>query len=164
MPLVLGIDPGTKFTGWGLVAAEGSRLRLVAAGRISARAKAPLAERLRQVYVGLRDIIKEHSPDVAAVEDVFYAKNVRSAVRLGHVRGVALLAAAEAGLEVFEYPPAEIKMSVVGYGRAEKDQVGLMVRHLLGIKTKLTEDAADALAAAVCHAHRSPDLPKRRGK
>ena len=157
-PLVLGIDPGSKFTGWGVVAKNGSRLCLTAAGRISARKIDPFAERLNQVFQGLTKVINDYKPDFAAVEDVFYAKNVRSAVRLGHVRGVALLAAAAAGIPVFEYSPAAIKMAVVGYGRADKAQVGLMVSKLLSTKADLEEDAADACAAAICHLHQTPVL------
>ena len=158
--MVLGIDPGSRHTGWGLAARDGSRLRLIDAGRISTTTGAPLADRLRQVFEGLTAVIREHRPDEASVEDVFYAKNVRSAIRLGHVRGVALLAAASAGLSVHEYPPASIKMAVVGYGRADKAQVGLMIRKLLNVRTELPEDASDALAAAVCHLLQTPALLK----
>lgn len=162
MLLALGIDPGSKFTGYGLVAKEGSRLRFIAAGRISTKTSAPLSERLNQVFTGLRQVIRQYSPDIAAVEDIFFAKNVRSAVRLGHVRGVALLAAAEAGLTVSEYSPATIKMAVVGYGQADKSQVGLMVKKILGLDHDLTEDAADALAAAICHLNQTPALSRGR--
>ncbi len=155
MRLALGIDPGSRFTGYGLVSREGSRLKYVAAGRISTKPKAPLPERLLQVADGLREVIGRYSPDEAAVEDIFYAKNVRSAIRLGHVRGVALCAAASAGLPVYEYPPAEIKLAVAGYGQAEKSQVCLMVRSILGIKDELAEDASDALAAAICHLNKT---------
>ena len=158
MKLVLGVDPGSRHTGYGLVAKDGSRLRLVAAGRISPKPRDALARRLLTVYQGLREIIAEHRPEVVSVEDIFFARNVRTAAVLGHVRGVALLAAAEAGLPVFEYPPATIKQSVVGYGRADKDQVGLMVRHLLGAGEGLAADASDGLAAAICHLHQSPAL------
>jgi len=162
VPLALGIDPGSKFTGYGLVAKEGSRLHFIAAGRIATKASAPLSERLNQVFTGLRQVIRRYSPDMAVVEDIFFAKNVRSAVRLGHVRGVALLAAAEAGLPVSEYSPATIKMAVVGYGQADKDQVGLMVKKILGLDHDLTEDAADALAAAICHLNQTPALSRGR--
>ena len=162
MSLVLGIDPGSKYTGYGLVRREGSSLKLVEAGRIKAAPKDPLAARLSQIFRGLKEVLSRHSPDSVSVEDVFYAKNVRSAVRLGHVRGVALLAAAEAGLEVHEYSPAAIKMAVVGYGRADKDQVVHMVKQILGAQGKLAEDAADALAAAVCHLNQTPALKGMR--
>lgn len=154
----MGIDPGSKVTGYGLVESRGSRLHLIAAGTIRARVRAPLAERLRQVFEGLTEIIARYSPETVAVEDIFYAKNVRSAVRLGHVRGVALLAGAAAGLPIFEYTPAQIKMAVAGYGRAEKRQVGLMVRELVGVDDDLAEDAADAVAAAICHLNQTPAL------
>ncbi len=158
MTLVLGIDPGSQFTGYGLVAKEGSRLKYVDAGRIRTKSGAPLATRLRQVYEGLLEVVHEHSPDSVSVEDIFFAKNVRSATRLGHVRGVALLAAAVADLEVHEYPPASIKMAVVGYGRADKAQVALMVRKILHTDRDLSEDASDALAAAICHLNQTPAL------
>ncbi|MBF0527681.1 MAG: crossover junction endodeoxyribonuclease RuvC [Deltaproteobacteria bacterium] len=153
--MVLGIDPGSKVTGYGLVAKNGTQLTLVAAGQISTKASSSLPCRLHQVFEGLTKVVAEFGPDVVAVEDVFYAKNVRSAIRLGHVRGVALLVAAMAGLPVFEYPPASIKSAVVGYGRAEKGQVGMMVGHILKIKASLPEDAADAVATAICHHNHS---------
>jgi crossover junction endodeoxyribonuclease RuvC len=156
--LVLGIDPGSKYTGYGLVRRQGAKLVFEAAGRIKTQAADPLADRLYEVFGGLRAVLTEYAPQAVAVEDVFFAKNVRSAVRLGHVRGVALLAAAEAGLKVFEYPPASIKQAVVGYGRADKNQVGLMVRQLLGLRQPLPEDAADALAAAICHLNQNTTL------
>lgn len=158
MPLVMGIDPGSKVTGYGLVDKTGARLTLVTAGRILTKATAPLPERLRQVFDGLTRVLGDYHPEMVAVEDVFYAKNIRSAIRLGHVRGVALLVAAMAGLPVFEYPPASIKTAVVGFGRAEKSQVGLMVGQILKVKTPLTEDAADAVAVAICHLNQTAVL------
>jgi len=158
VPLVLGIDPGSKRTGYGLVAREASRLRFIAAGAVTTRVNAPLPFRLHQVFEGLQEVIARYAPDQVAVEDIFFAKNVRSAVRLGHVRGVALLAAAAAGLPIFEYPPASIKMAVAGYGRAEKQQVGLMVKNILNLTGDIQEDAADALAAAICHLNQTPSL------
>ena len=160
----MGIDPGSRYTGYGLVHKQGSALRLVAAGRISAKASLPFEQRLKQIYQGLTAVIEEFHPDMAAVEAVFHQKNVRSAVQLGHARGVALLAAANADLPVFEYPPATVKMSVVGYGRAAKDQVGLMVCQLLGISQSLPEDAADACAAAICHINQIPFLQGKAAK
>ncbi|MEW6267280.1 MAG: crossover junction endodeoxyribonuclease RuvC [Thermodesulfobacteriota bacterium] len=162
MSLVLGIDPGSQYTGYGLVARQGAGLKMVAAGRIAAKAGAPLPERLRQVFEGLTDILDRHGPDCVAVEDVFVAKNVRSAAVLGHVRGVVLLAAALSGRSVFEYSPAEVKVAVVGYGRAEKSQVGLMVKKILKARENLTEDAADALAVAICHANQNQALKGAR--
>lgn len=158
MTVALGIDPGSRITGYGLVARQGSRLTFLAAGSIKTSAKAPLAQRLGEVYDGLTEVVREYAPEVAAVEDIFYAKNVRTAAVLGHVRGVALLAAAMAGLEVFEYPPASTKMAVAGYGRADKDQVALMVRQILGIRRPLPPDASDALAVAICHLNQTAAL------
>lgn len=160
---VLGIDCGTERTGWGVVDSDGRDHRFVAAGLIETDPKLPLAARLRLIARELRQVIAEYGPALAGVEDVFYAANVRSALKLAHARGVALLALAEAGLEVGEYPPATVKSSVVGHGRAEKAQVQMMVRSLLRLETEIqlravkSEDAADALAVAICHAvHRVP--------
>jgi crossover junction endodeoxyribonuclease RuvC len=151
---VLGIDCGTERTGYGIIESDGRLHRLVAAGVIRTSAKEPLEVRLAGIARGLRAIIGQYRPEAAAVEEVFHAVNVQSALKLAHARGVALLTVAEAGLELGEYSPLEIKASVVGYGRAEKHQVQLMVRSLLSLDAGLEEDAADALAAAVCHATR----------
>jgi crossover junction endodeoxyribonuclease RuvC len=151
---IFGIDPGSHRTGYGCVLSDGSRHRLIACGTIAAPASAPLPDRLRAIHGGLRALIAEHRPDCVAVEDVFHARNVRSALLLGHARGVALLAACEAGVPVVAYSPAEIKHAVVGYGRAEKRQVQGMVRLLLGLDAVPSpHDVADALAVAICHLH-----------
>ncbi len=149
---VLGIDCGTERTGYGIIESDGRAHRLVAAGVIRTSAKEPLEVRLAGIARELRAVIGQYRPEAAAVEEVFHAVNVQSALKLAHARGVALLAVAEAGLELGEYSPLEIKTSVVGYGRAEKSQVQLMVRSLLALSGEIEEDAADALAAAVCHA------------
>jgi crossover junction endodeoxyribonuclease RuvC len=150
---VLGIDCGTERTGYGVIASDGREHRLVAAGVIRTRADAPLQTRLLEIARGLREVIREHQPEAVAVEQVFHAVNAKTALKLAHVRGVALLAAAEAGLELGEYSPLEIKSSVVGYGRAEKSQVQKMVGSLLALDQPVaSEDACDALAAAICHA------------
>jgi crossover junction endodeoxyribonuclease RuvC len=150
---VLGIDCGTERTGYGVIASDGREHRLVAAGVIRTRTDAPLQTRLLEIARGLREVIREHQPEAAAVEQVFHAANSKTALKLAHVRGVALLAAAEAGLELGEYSPLEIKASVVGYGRAEKSQVQRMVGSLLALDQPIaSEDACDALAAAICHA------------
>ncbi|MBW2062741.1 MAG: crossover junction endodeoxyribonuclease RuvC [Deltaproteobacteria bacterium] len=162
MTVALGIDPGSKVTGYGLVTKEGPELKFVAAGFIKADRRAPLPDRLNQIFCGLQEIIKRHAPDEVAVEDIFYAKNVRSAIRLGHMRGVALLAAAAADLPVYEYASTAIKMAVVGYGRATKDQVNLMVKHLLKTDQDLSPDASDALAAAICHLNQNPLLSREK--
>ena len=150
---VLGIDCGTERTGYGVIASDGREHRLVAAGVIRTRIDAPLQTRLFEIARGLREVIREHQPEAVAVEQVFHAANSKTALKLAHVRGVALLAAAEAGLELGEYSPLEIKSSVVGYGRAEKSQVQRMVGSLLALDQPIaSEDACDALAAAICHA------------
>lgn len=151
---ILGIDPGSLVTGWGLVAVEGRRLRCRSHGVIGTSPSASLAERLSQIYRGLSEIIERHQPAVASLEKVFFSRNVQSALMLGQARGVALLAAAEHRLGVAEYSAAEIKVAVVGYGRASKDQVQKMVGALLAVRGAMRADAADALAAAICHIHR----------
>ncbi len=150
---VLGIDCGTERTGYGIIDSDGRDHRSVTAGVIRTQAGTPFASRLAEIARGLRDVIREHRPAAAAVEQVFLAANTKTALKLAHVRGVALLAVAEAGLELGEYSPLEIKSSVVGYGRAEKKQVQMMVGSLLGLDQPLeSEDASDAMAVAICHA------------
>jgi crossover junction endodeoxyribonuclease RuvC len=152
---VLGIDCGSERTGYGVIESDGLEHRMVAAGVIRTDSKSPFEQRLLVIANALRRLIGEHLPEAAAVEEVFYAANVKTALKLAHVRGIALLAIAEAGLELAEYSPLEIKTSVVGYGRAEKSQVQLMVQSLLRLPQALeSEDACDALAVAVCHATR----------
>lgn len=153
---VLGIDCGTERTGYGIVESDGRHHRLVAAGIIRTSARDPLAKRLAGIAAGLREIIREYAPEAAAVEAVFHAANTQTALKLAHARGVALLTVAEQGLELGEYSPLEIKTSVVGYGRAGKGQVQMMVRSLLRLDQEQPEDASDALAVAICHATRSP--------
>lgn len=151
---ILGIDCGSERTGYGVIDSDGRSHRLRAAGVIRTSPKAPLAERLLTIAGGLREVIAAEAPEAAAVEAVFHAANTQTALKLAHVRGVALLVLAEAGLTVGEYSPLEIKTSVVGYGRAEKEQVQLMVGSLLQLKEIVkSQDASDALAAAICHAN-----------
>jgi len=153
---IFGIDPGSERTGYGCVEQSGGRHRLVLCGSLAAHPSATFPERLRHIHGGLVALLSECRPDGVAVESIFHAKNVRSALKLAHARGVALLAASEAGLCVYEYAPAEIKRSVVGYGRAEKAQVGQMVKLLLGLdRAPSPHDVADALAVAICHLHSS---------
>lgn len=147
---VIGVDPGTHNTGWGVVEAEGSRLTHIASGTIRARGNT-LAERLRVIADTLDSVVSEYRPRAMSVETLFYAKNVQSALKLGHGRGVALLAAARGGLPVFEYTAGQIKRATTRRGRAEKTQVQLMVRLVLGVTEPLGLDASDALAAAICH-------------
>ncbi|MEW5981765.1 MAG: crossover junction endodeoxyribonuclease RuvC [Acidobacteriota bacterium] len=151
---VFGIDPGSDRTGFGCIETDGSRHRLVVCGAVSTPPRASFPEKLLAIHRGLSSLLAEHRPDCVAVENVFHAANVRSALKLGHARGVAILAAIENGYEVVEYAPAEIKRAVVGYGRAEKHQVQEMIRLLLGLdEPPSPHDAADALAVAVCHVH-----------
>ena len=150
---VLGIDCGSERTGYGVIDSDGLDHRMVAAGVIRTDRKDRFERRLLEIAGGLRRLIQEHVPESAAVEEVFYSTNVKTALKLAHVRGVALLAIAEAGLEMAEYSPLEVKTSVVGYGRAEKSQVKMMVGQLLRLPEAIeSEDACDALAVAICHA------------
>ena len=151
---IFGIDPGSDRTGYGCIETDGSRHRIVVAGAIKTAALASFPEKLLKIHTGLTALLLECRPDCVAVESLFHAANARSALKLGHARGVAILAAVEAALPVAEYTPAEIKRAVVGYGRAEKQQVQQMVKLILGLAA-LPEphDAADALAVAICHAH-----------
>ena len=154
---VFGIDPGSERTGYGCVETDGRRHRLVACGAITAPATDAFPQRLARIHRDLAALLAACHPDAVAIENVFHAANVRSALKLGHARGVAMLAAVEAGCAVVEYTPTEIKRAVVGYGRAEKHQVQQMIKLLLGLNTPPTpHDAADALAVAICHMHSAP--------
>jgi len=156
---VFGIDPGSERTGFGCVDSDGRRHRLVRCGAVRVEAASPFPERLGVIYRALADEIDRCRPDCVAIENLFYSTNVRSALKLGHARGVAMLAAVERGVPVIEYTPAEIKRAVVGYGRAEKSQVQQMVKLLLGLdRVPSPHDAADALAVAICHLHQSGGL------
>jgi crossover junction endodeoxyribonuclease RuvC len=153
---IFGIDPGSERTGYGCIESTGSRHRLVICGSLSSPPRATFSEKLHVIHAGLAGLLARYRPDCVAIEDIFYARNVRSALKLGHARGVALLAASEAGFPIAEYSPAEIKRAVVGYGRAEKPQVQEMVRLLLGLDARPSpHDVADALAVALCHVHAS---------
>ena len=153
---VLGIDCGTERTGYGVISSDGGGHHAIAFGVIRTSPRDPLQVRLAQIARELRVLIQTHRPEEAAVEQVFHSVNVKTALKLAHVRGVALLAVAEAELPLGEYSPLEVKTSVVGYGRAEKRQVQLMVRSLLALDEPIeSEDAADALAVAICHATRT---------
>lgn len=158
---IVGVDCGTERTGFGVVETDGKRHQLVTAGVVRTRSSDALERRLHTIALELRRVIEEFSPGIMAVEEVFHAVNTKSALKLAHVRGVAFLTAAEAGLEVSEYSPLEVKMSVVGYGRAEKQQVQMMVLSLLGISQSFESfDATDALAVAICHGTRA-GVPQR---
>lgn len=151
---VLGIDCGSRITGYGVIDSGGASCVLVECGAIRVKSTDQLGLRLKSIHAGIEDLIQRCRPDAAAFENVFYATNVSSALKLGHVRGVSMVAAAQSNLPIFEYSPLEVKSAVTGYGRAEKSQVQQMVRALLHLQT-LPEpyDASDALAVAICHAH-----------
>jgi crossover junction endodeoxyribonuclease RuvC len=167
---VFGIDPGSERTGYGCIDSDGRRHRLVLCGAIRTPAGSSFPDRLSVIYRSLVELIHESRPECVVIENLFYSVNARSALKLGHARGVAMLAAVEAGLAVVEYTPAEIKRAIVGYGRAEKPQVGQMVKLLLGLdRVPSPHDAADALAVAICHLHQRGPVadaataaPKRR--
>jgi crossover junction endodeoxyribonuclease RuvC len=155
--IIFGIDPGSDRTGYGCVNTDGSRHTLITCGAIKTKASATFPQKLLVIHAGLAALLSECRPDAVAIENLFHAVNARSALTLGHARGVAMLAAAEAGVPIFEYTPAEVKRVVVGYGRAEKAQVQQMIKMLLGLaQAPSPYDAADALAVAVCHIHSQP--------
>jgi crossover junction endodeoxyribonuclease RuvC len=156
---IFGIDPGSTRTGYGCVETDGRRHHLIACGAIGALPAETFPHRLARIHAELSVLLSSCRPDCVALESLFHATNVRSALKLGHARGVAMLAAVEAGCEVAEYTPAEIKRAVVGYGRAEKHQVQQMVKLLLGLAAAPSpHDAADALAVAICHLHSMPPM------
>jgi crossover junction endodeoxyribonuclease RuvC len=158
---VLGIDCGSEKTGYGVIDSDGSQHRMVAAGVIRTNTKWAFERRLLVIASGLRQLIGEHAPESAAVEGIFCSANVKTALKLAHVRGVALLAIAEAGIALGEYSPMEVKISVVGYGRAEKSQVQMMICSILRLTEPIeSEDACDALAVAICHATRESTTRK----
>jgi crossover junction endodeoxyribonuclease RuvC len=153
---VFGIDPGSARTGYGCVQSDGTRHRLVACGAISLPKTNSFPQKLQVIHVELAKLLSLHRPDCVAIENLFHAANARSALRLGHARGVAMLAAVEADVPIIEYTPTEVKQSVVGYGRAEKSQVQMMIQLLLGLSAPPTPyDASDALAIAICHLHKA---------
>jgi crossover junction endodeoxyribonuclease RuvC len=159
---IFGIDPGSSRTGYGCLETRGRTVRLVACGAIAASLDEPFPDRLARIHRELTLQLEECEPDWVAVENLFHASNVRSALKLGHARGVAILAAVQAGCPVVEYAPAEIKRAVVGYGRAEKHQVQQMIKILLGLaEPPSPHDAADALAVALCHLHSMPPAESR---
>jgi len=150
---VLGIDPGSRILGYGVIDVSSSRLVYVTCGTIRTTVKYPLAWRLNEIFDGLNEVIQIHRPEVAAVEDVFMSSNARSALKLGQARGAAIVAAMQNGLKVYDYPPRQVKQAVAGYGQAEKVQVQHMVKVLLKLQGSPSADAADALAVAICHAN-----------
>ena len=158
---IFGIDPGSERTGYGCVESDGRRHRLVTCGAITASPGDGFPQRLSRIYRELSSLLSTAQPDCVAIENLFHAVNARSALKLGHARGVAMLAAIERGVTVVEYTPAEVKRAVVGYGRAEKPQVAQMVKMLLGLDTiPKPHDATDALAVAICHLHNGHTFAK----
>ena len=150
---ILGIDPGTRITGYGLLERRGNRLVHIDNGIIATRSSHSLPERLKVIHDGLAAVIDRHGPEMLAIEQIFVNKNVQSALKLGHARGAAILTGVNAGLPAYEYTASQVKSAVVGYGRAAKAQVQQMTKVLLNLPEIAQEDAADALAVAICHAH-----------
>ena len=164
MTLTLGIDPGSRRTGWAVISQQGRQLTTVDSGTITLHANQELSERLGQLQDSLESLLDRITPAAVAVEDIFSHRNPRSALALGQARGVALAAAARRGVPVFSYAPATVKQAVCGHGRADKAQIGRMVQALLGLKRDLGQDEADAMAVAICHAlasrSRAPELAR----
>ena len=150
---ILGIDPGSRITGYGVITASGHELGFIACGTIRTGGEADFSRRLLTIFRDLCEVIETHQPEVAAVEDIFISSNPRSALKLGHARGAAVVAAQHSGLSIVDYTPRRVKQCVAGYGQAEKSQVQAMVRTLLALDSPPSQDAADALAVAICHAH-----------
>ncbi|WP_319588018.1 crossover junction endodeoxyribonuclease RuvC [uncultured Desulfobulbus sp.] len=150
---ILGIDPGSRITGYGVIATCGHEIGFVTCGTIRTAGETDFSRRLLIIFQDLCEVISVHTPEVAAVEDIFINRNPRSALKLGHARGAAVVAALHNNLAVYDYTARKVKQSVAGYGQAEKGQVQHMVRSLLGLDSIPSEDAADALAVAICHAH-----------
>ena len=149
--LVLGVDPGSRVSGYGLVEKKNDQMTCIHEGTISSSGKIPFYERIYKIFHSVTEIMTLYRPQELAIEDIFFAKNVKSAMKIGHARGAVLIAAAQNGIKIFEYTPLEIKKSVVGYGRASKEQVSSMVQIILELKTQPALDASDALATAICH-------------
>jgi crossover junction endodeoxyribonuclease RuvC len=156
---ILGIDPGSRITGYGVIDNSRRGLEAVSFGDLKPPKDAPLSVILITLHNKLVEVIESFSPDAIAIEDIFFGKNVKSLIKQGHVRGVAILAGARGAIPVYEYSPLEIKKAVVGYGRAEKNQMQIMTKALLHLDKLPTPDAADALAAAICHAHFLKGVP-----
>lgn len=153
----LGIDPGSRVTGYGVVEQTGSRIVRVDHGEIRIKNGEPFTRCLSRIFDELTEVILRTKPDAVALEDIFYGKNVKSLIKQGHVRGVALLASSRSGIPVHEYTPLEVKKAVVGYGQAEKQQVQMMIRAILKLPETLPPDASDALAVAICHTNTRKD-------
>lgn len=152
--IILGIDPGIAILGYGIVEYKGNQFKAIEFGAIYTDAKDSMPLRLEKIYHGLEKIIDKYRPDAVAIEELFFNKNTKTALLVGHARGVAILAAAHKGIRIYEYTPLQVKQGVVGYGRADKKQIQMMTKTLLNLKTTpKPDDVADALAVAICHAH-----------
>jgi crossover junction endodeoxyribonuclease RuvC len=162
--IVLGIDPGTLVTGYGVIEKQGNRLRHLDNGGIFPSKGEPLPQRIFHIFHRIEALIAKFSPDVLALEDIFVAKNVSSTLKLGHARGAAMVAGVRAGLPVFEYSANQVKLALTGYGHAGKEQIQKMVQTLLGLTGEPFTDASDALAVAICHSHSIPCLEKMQRK
>ena len=149
--IVLGVDPGSKITGYGLVEKKNNEMTCIHSGHIAPSGRIPFYNRIHFIFQATVEILEQYHPKEMAIEDLFYAKNVKSSLKLGHARGAVLIAAVHCGVKIFEYSPLEIKKSVVGYGRATKEQVRSMVQVILKLKETPNLDTSDALAAAICH-------------
>ena len=149
--IVLGVDPGSRVTGYGFVEKQMNRLTCLHAGVVAIPAEMPFYERIHRIFRSMGELMGQYRPDEMAVEDVFFAKNVKSSLKIGHARGAVLIAAAERGIRIYEYSPLEIKKAVVGYGQASKEQVRAMVQRILRLSGAPSLDASDALATAICH-------------
>lgn len=158
--IVLGIDPGTLVTGFGIIEKRGAALRHLDNGGIFPPKKAPLPERIYYLFEHIEAVIQEFRPDAVAIEDIFVGKNVASTLKLGHARGAAMVATCRAGLPVYEYSANQVKLALTGYGHAGKEQIGRMVKTLLGLSGEPFTDASDALAVAICHSHSALHLRK----
>ena len=167
--IALGVDPGSRVTGYGLIEKKNNRLSCIHSGQIALSGKTPFYNRIYKIFQGMVEIMSRYHPQEMAIEDVFYAKNIQSTLKLGHARGAVLIAAVQSGVQIFEYTPLEIKKSVVGYGRATKEQVRSMVQIIVNLKDFPKLDTSDAIAAAICHVNRyrfdelvkKPSSPKR---
>jgi crossover junction endodeoxyribonuclease RuvC len=151
--IAFGIDPGSQITGYGIIEKNSSKLLHIDNGVVRPGAKLPFARRLQEIHDRISSLLARYQPDIVVLEDIFVAKNVKSSIKLGQARGVTMLAAAKAGLEIAEYTPAQVKQAVVGVGNATKNQVQIMVKAHLKLPEVAAEDAADALAVAICHLH-----------
>lgn len=161
---ILGIDPGYAILGYGIVEMTGNRFKVCDYGAVTTDAGMEMPDRLKILYQSLMDIIAEHEPDVASVEELFFNTNAKTAILVGQARGVAVLACANSGLEINEYTPLQIKQALVGYGRADKKQVQAMIKTILNLKAvPKPDDTADALAAAVCHGHAAGTKNRLKG-